>query len=284
MNKAKKYSYLFIFILMISFFMQPLQAEKQITNDKSSLHTARNYLSTAFENYNKGNVTTARKNLKQASEWLNKAIEHSKSDKVKTEAEKLSIEIEKFRSTLKNSSKKQQNSMARFWHRATSLIKRESEHIIHSYTESQNDNITLKYILNAKMNFYVADHDLFVSHDSKDSEKELNESLRNLTKADEIARPDIKIFIQKLMTNIKTLVKLTESSKECWKKDKLVHSLDKAISNLTSAEISASPATTLKIKLLEKNIYQLKLDIQKTNLKTRYDSIMIDFKQIINNI
>ncbi len=284
MKNVKNYPVSFIFILLMSLLIQPVLANEQTDSDKSSLHTARDHLSTAFKKYNNGDITAAKQSLKQASELLSKATEHSKSDKVKSEAEKLSKEIDNFRSTLNKSSEQHQNTLVRFWHRVTSLIKRESDHIIHSYTKSQNDNVTLKYILNAKMSFYVADHDLFVSHESKDVKQELNDSIKNLVKADEIARADIKIDIQKLISNIKTLVKLTDTNKESWKKDDLVHSLEKAIGNLAKAKANATPATVLRLNLLEKNINQLKLDIQKMNLKTRYDSIMVGFNQIIKNI
>ncbi|MFV2060727.1 MAG: hypothetical protein ACC653_08575 [Gammaproteobacteria bacterium] len=284
MNTVKKFSFSLMVLVLISLLIQPLQADEQANSDESSLHSARGYLSTAFKKYNDGDISAAKQNLKQASEWLNKAKAHSKSDKVKSEAEKLSSEIDSFRSTLKNSSEQHQNAMVRFWHRVTSLIKRESDHIIHSYTNSQNDNETLKYILNAKMNFYVAEHDLFVSYDSKGVKQELNNSLENLAEAELIAKPEIKTLVQKLIADIKVLVKLTESSKESWKKDKVVHSLDKAISNLTTAQVDATPSTILKLKLLEKDINLLKTDIQKTNLKNRYDSIMADFKRVASNI
>ncbi len=284
MNIIKKYSFFLSLILFVFVYTQTVLAKDQTDNDNSSLHTARDHLSDAFKKYNSGDINSAKQNLKQASDWLDKAISHSKSDKVKSEAKKLSTEIKNFRDTLEHSSEQQQNALSRFWHRVTSLIKRESDHIIHSYTKSQNDNTTLKYILNAKMNFYVADHDLFVSHDPKNAIKELDGSLKNLVEAEAIANPDLKTRIQKIIKNIKTLQQLTGSDKVIWKKDKTVHSLDKAISNLTTAEASATPATILKLKLLEKNILQVKNDIQKSNIKLKYDLIMADFKQIIDNI
>ena len=64
----------------------------------------------------------------------------------------------------------------------------------------------------------------------------------------------------------------------------LVDSLDKAINNVTNAESIATPPIKLRLKLIEQNIYQLKLDMQRTNLKTRYDSIMVDFTRVIKKI
>lgn len=90
--------------------------------------------------------------------------------------------------------------------------------------------------------------------------------------------------INKLIDNMKVLISLTESNKNSWKKDMLVDSLDKAINNVTNAESIATPPIKLRLKLIEQNIYQLKLDMQRTNLKTRYDSIMVDFTRVIKKI
>jgi len=284
MNKVTNYSMQTILILLISLCMQFLLANEQSNNENTSLHKARSNLSIAFDKYKDGDIAAAKQNLKQASEWLQKATAHSKSEKVKIEAKKLASEIDSFHSTLKHSSEQQQNAMARFWHRATSLIKRESEHLMHSYTASLNDNKTMKHLLNAKMQFYVADHDLFVSHNSDEARVELNDSIDNLVKAKKIARPELKSHIQDLINNIKTLIALTESNKDSWKKDQIVHALDKAINNLTNAEKSATPATILRLKLLEKDLNLLKSDIKKAGIKTKYDAITTDLNSIIKNI
>lgn len=287
MNNVKHYPIPLIFILLMSLCMQPLLAEEQSNeeqsnNDNTYLHVARNQLSIAFDKYNDGDITASKQSLRRASDWLNKAVTHSKSDKVKIEAQKLASEIDSFRLTLNHSS--EQNDIARFWHQATSLIKRETELLIHSYITSLNDNITLRHLLDAKMHFYTADHDLFVSHDLGDAKQELNDSLKYLNQAVAIARPELKTGINNLTNNLKTLISLTESSNEPWKNDTLVDSLEKAINNITNAESSATPPTKLRLKSIEQNIHQLKLDVQKTNIKTRYDLIMADLTQAINNI
>jgi hypothetical protein len=268
MSNVKHQPVLFIFFLLSSLYIQPLLAIEQLNNDNTALHEARTQLSLAFDKYNDGDITAAKQNLKLASEWLNRAEANIKADKVKIEARKLASELDNFRSTLMQST--EHDGMARFWHRATSLIKRESEHLIHSYTESANNNRILKHLLDAKMHFYTAEHDLFVSHDSKDAQQELNNSLNYLTEANAIARPDLKPRIQNLTSDIKVV--------------NLVHSLNKATTHLTNAEKNATPATKLRLKSIKQNIHQLKLDVQKTSIKTRYESIMANFTRTINNI
>ena len=282
MNKVKHCTISLIFILLMSLFVQPILAEEQSDDDNTYLQVARTQLSIAFDKYNEGDIAAAKQNLKKASDWLNEAVAHSENDKVKTEAEKLAAEIDSFGLTLNHSS--EQNDIVRFWHQATSLIIRESDQLIHSYIESSNDNTTLRHLLDAKMHFFLAKHDLFVSHDSKDAIQELNDSLEYLDQADAIARPELEARINNLINNIKALISITESSNESWKKGELIDSLDKAINNVTNAESIATPPTKVRLKAIEQDIHQLKLDMEKTSIKTKYDSIMSDFSRAIDNI
>ena len=163
MRKVKRCPISLIFILLLSLNMQPVLAEEQPGNDNTYLQVARDQLSIAHDKYNEGDITGSKHSLKKAGDWLNKAVEHSEYEKVRTEAEKLASEIDQFHLTLNHSSG--QSDIVRFWHQATSLVIRESEQLIHSYTTSSNDSTTLRHLLDAKMHFYLADHDLFDSHD-----------------------------------------------------------------------------------------------------------------------
>jgi len=282
MNKLKHSLIILIYIVLMSSYLQPILAEEQSDYDNTYLKVARNQLSIAFDKFNDGDIAGSKKSLNKASDWLYKAVAHSKYDKVKIEAEKLASEIDRFRQKLSHSS--EQNDMVRFWHQATSLIVRESEQLIHSYIKSSNDNKILRRLLDAKMHFFIADHDLFVSHDLKNALQELNNSLKYLGQADSIAKPELEARLNILINKIKALKSRTESNKESWKDDKLIGSLDKAIYNITNAESSATPSINLRLKSIEQNIYQLKLDMQKTNIKSKYDSIMADFILAIKNI
>jgi len=258
------------------------QTEEQTNSENTYLHVARNQLTIAFEEYNKGNIPESRESLKRAGEWLYKAVNHSKSDKVKLESKKLAAEIDSFRLTLDTTS--EQNDLVRFLHHASSLIKRESEHLFHSYTESSNNNRTLKHMLDSKMHFYRADHDLFVSHDSADAKLELDGALEYLNKANSIARQELKPDIEKLIKNINHLILLIKSKHDGWEKNNIVTSLDLSVKHLSDAKTIASPADMLRLKLIIDNIHQVKSDIQKTNIKIKYISIMTDYTLIINNI
>lgn len=114
--------------------------------------------------------------------------------------------------------------------------------------------------------------------------QELNISLNYLNQAEKIARPDLKPRIKNLIDKIKALMLLTESNKKSWINDRLINSLDQAIRSITNAESIATPPIRLKLKLIEQDIYQLKLDMQKTNIKNRYDSIITEFTRVIKSI
>lgn len=272
----------YIVILLLPLCYQSLLAEELAKSKNTYLDVSRTQLNLAFENYNKGEIAASKKNLKHASDWLNKAVEHSRSETIKVEAQKLAASIDSFRLTLNKSSKK--NDIARFWHQATSLIKRESEHLIHSYSESSTNNEIMRYLLDAKMHFYNAEHDLFLSHDTNDVNLELSKSLEYLSQAEKLAKSKVKQSVNHLITNINELISLSGSNKNAWKQDSLLHSLENAINNLSEAESVASPPTRLRVESIKQTISKLKQDTLKRSLKGKYDSIMVDFRRAINNI
>ncbi len=272
----------YIVILLLPLCYQSLHADELVRSKNTYLNISRTQLNLAFENYNKGDITASKKNLKHASDWLNKAVEHSRSDTIKVEAQKLAASIDNFRLTLNKSSKK--NDMARFWHQVTSLIKRESEHLMHSYGESSTNNEIMRYLLDAKMHFYTAEHDLFFSHGSNDVNLELRKSLEYLSQAEKRAKPKVKQSVNHLITEINDLISLSVPNKNARKQDSLLHSLENAINNLSEAESVAAPPTRLRLESLKQTVTKLKQDTLKNSLKGKYDSIMVDFRRAINNL
>ena len=179
MNTFKHRLIKYIFIIILPLCYQSLLADEQVKNNNTYLNTARTQLNIAYDNYKKGDIPTSKQNLKHASKWLHLGVQHSKAEIVKATAKKLAKDIDSFRLTLNKSSEKK--DVARFWHQASSLIQRESEHLIHSYTESSDNNKIMKYLLDAKMHFYTAEHDIFLSHDSIDAKVELKKALESLS-------------------------------------------------------------------------------------------------------
>lgn len=272
----------YTFVLLVLFFQQSVLAAETSTKQNTYLEVARTQLSLAYENYNKGDIKASKKNLQHAIKWLSLVEQHSPSEKVKSEAKKLAAKIDDFRSKLNKSSGK--SDLARFWHQATSLIMRESEHLIHSYIEQSTLNEIAKHLLNAKLHFYTAEHDLFVSHDSNDATLELDESLHYLAQAEKLAMSEKKVSIKKLTASVNELKSLTAQHKDAWKQNALIQSLDSAIENLNKAESVASPPTRMKIESIQQTITDLKKDMLLTSLRVKYDSIMSDFVRTVNNI
>ena len=278
-----KYSAIkYILALLLAFTCQSLLAAEPVDNKNTYLETARTQLSIAFDNYEKGDVSASKKNLEHASDWLYKAVVHSRSDTVKSEAKQLATEIDEFRSKLNAASEK--TDMAKFWHRASSLIIRESEQLIHGYIEQSAQNRVLKHLLDAKMHFYTAEHDLFISHDSDNATLELRDSLEYLSQAASVATPELKPRINNLISSLDKLIVSSGKNKEAWKENALVNALQSAVTSLNKAESVASPPTRMRIDSIIETILNLKQDTQSTSLKLKYDLIMSDFGQVINNI
>ena len=269
----------YIIMLLLPLCYQSLFAEELAKNKNTYLAVSRVQLNLAFENYNKGDIAASKNNLEHASDWLNKAVEHSHSETIKVQAQKLAESIDSFRLTLNKSSQK--SDITRFWHLSTSLIKRESEHLIHSYNESSTNNEIMKYLLDAKMHFYNAEYDLFISHNTKNVNLELRKSLEYLSQAENLAKSNIKESVNHLITNINELISLSDSNKNAWKQASLIYSLEKAISNLSEAESVASSSTGLRIESIKKTISKLKQHVLKRSLKVKYDLIMADFRRSI---
>lgn len=95
----------FLFSIILILCNQSLLANEPVNTDNTYLIVARTQLNIASEKYKNGEIGASSKNLKHAGEWLYKAINHSRSEEVKTEAEKLANEINTFRTVLNDSKK-----------------------------------------------------------------------------------------------------------------------------------------------------------------------------------
>lgn len=282
MNLLKHVVIKFIFVLLLQLSCHTVLAEEPVNGENTYLKVARTQLDIAFDNYNKGDISASKKNLKNASEWLYKAVKHSRSDTVRDNSQQLAEEIDSFRITLSKSSHK--TDMSRFWHQASSLVMRESEHLIHSYTESSADNRILRLLLDAKMHFFNAEHDVFLSSDTNDASLELERSIEYLKQAKVQAKPELEPDINQLIIDINELIPLSVSAKNAWQKNTLIHSLEAALNNLGEAQSVATPPEKMRLETIKKNISMLKNDTQKTSLKVKYESILTDFSRTINNI
>jgi Asp-tRNA(Asn)/Glu-tRNA(Gln) amidotransferase C subunit len=261
-----------------------LKVKTLSSSEENTLHEARLKLENAFDSYKNGDMAATKDNLNVATQWLNKAAENSRTEKTREEARKLATEIDTFREKVKQDSEQHENSLARFWHQTTSIIKREADQLIHSYVESSTAEKTLKYLLDAKMHLFTAEHDIFVSHDEEDAADELNKVLNYLDEASQIATPSINNKIIDFTQDIQSLKNNLTPGKGLWKKDSVIHSLDTAKDDLTKAYTNASPSIKLKIESIKKDIAALRVSIERSNIKNDYDTAMAKLKTIINEL
>jgi len=260
------------------------QVSSPIIDEENSLQQARLKLENASISYRKNDMAATRQNLKEAAEWLRKAGQISKTEKAREEARKLKIDIEEFEEKLKHRSAEHENSLARFWHRATSIIARETDHLIHSYVELSIAEKTLKHLLNAKMHLFTAEHDLFVSHEAEDAGEELDKVLDYLEKAVEVAKPSIQKRIRELSKDIQGLKSVISNGKEIWKNDSQMQAMDRALKELDVANQYATPNNKLRIKLIENDIRKLRHEVESANMKNDYESAMATLQSIIKGL
>lgn len=251
---------------------------------ESTLALAREKLGYAFDAYREGDIERTKKHLDTASGSLLKALDNSKSEKTRDETSKLATEIEDFKTRLNQLTKEEENSIARFWHRATSLIKREAEQLIQDYVDLSTSEKILKHLLDAKMHFYNAEHDLFISHDAEDAGIELTRTLEYLTDASQIHVPEVQRKIILLSQNIQSLKDNLSTTKEIWSNDSVIQALDKALDNLTEVDINIAPSYKLRIETIKADIQTLRVNLARENIKNRYDSAMTTLRNIINEL
>ena len=258
---------------------------KEITESdtrNSSLSEARINLKNAFDSYRKGDIAATEQNLEAASEWLDKAALNSKTEKAREEARKLAAELNEFKGNIKQASEQQENGLARFWHRTTSIIKREYDHLVHSYVELSNTETLLKHLLDAKLHLFIAEHDLLVSHNAVDAKDELSKVLSYLDEAVQAAKPSARGSVIALSKDIRLLNETINAEKEIWKNDGVTHALDKVLDDLADASENASPKIKLRIELVESDILTLRADVERGNIKNDYEAAMAELQNIIN--
>ncbi len=261
----------------------PARATAPLATD-DSLSAARDQLEQAFSSYRDQDIEATRNHLRQARDLLDQSVLNSASQTVKTEAKKLVDEIESFEQKLVAGSAEEEGSIARFWRRATSFIRRETEQLLHQYIELSQNEKTFKHLLDAKMHLFIAEHDLFVSNDTRDAYEELDKVLVDLDLASQQAVGQFKPQVDELTEKVTALRKLMSASEESWLGSEVIEHLQNAHSDLLLAEQTAKPETSLQISIIRHQIESLRREEETRNLRNDYDAIMEDLKLIISKL
>ncbi len=262
---------------------QQTQPEQPRSND-DSLGAARDQLEQAFSSYREKNIQATREHLLQARGLLDQSALNSASQTVKTEARKLVDEIQAFEQKLAAGNEAEESSIARFWRRATSFIRREAEQLVDQYVELSQNEKTFKHLLDAKMHLFIAEHDLFVSKDSRDAYAELYKVLVDLDLASREAVGEFKPQVADLTDKVTALRKLMSASEQSWLGSEVIEHLQNARSDLLLAEQTAKPETSLQISIIRHQIEGLRREEETRNLRNDYDAIMEDLKLIISKL
>ena len=255
-----------------------------VDSEENALDVARLKIENAINSYKEGDLVASERDLEIAIESLNKAAHDSQTEKAREESRKLGIKINEFKEKLNQASGQDESTLIRYWHQTLSIIKREKDHLIHSYIELSVTEKTLKYLLDAKMHLFMAQHDLFVSHDNEDAIQELDNVLYYLDDAGQVAKPSIKKKVINLSKNIHALKEQINPGQEAWRNNDLVLSLKQAINELTKAKNIASPRIKLQIESLETEIQTLRVDVERSNIKNDYELTIVQLRGIINEL
>lgn len=261
-----------------------VKQEARSYSDISALEVARMKLKSAVNHYKNGDLHATNEDLEVATEWLNKASQNSKTEKSRQESRQLAASIADFKKELKQSPGEDENTLIRFWHQSTAIIEREIEQLIHGYSELVMSEKILKYLLDARMHLYTAEHDLFVSHDIKDSEQELDTVLASLEQASQVADTHLRIKISALSKQLTLLQEQVRESDKAWINNDEVILLDRAQDALSKAGDKATPEIKLRIESIQADIQKLRTDIERINIKANYESSMETLRDIINEI
>ena len=256
-------------------------AAEPATVGDDSLNAARDYLQQAFSSYRDENIAATRDSLLKAKALLDQSALNSASATVKTEAKKLVAEIESFEQKLEQGGEQKENSIARFWHRATSFIRREAEQLVHQYVELSQNEKTFKHLLDAKMHLFIAEHDLFVSHDMGDASAELDQVLSDLSLARQEAIDAVAPEVENLTEKVGTLQQTMSEGSQLWLDNEVLRHLQNAQTELASAEQTAMPDTSLQIGIIRHQIDDLREQVETMNLRNDYDVIMERLKMLI---
>ncbi len=256
----------------------------QASAAEKSLNAARDQLQLAFSSFRDKQFEQTQKYLLQARELLDDSALNSASQTVQSEARNLVDEIEAFEQKLAQGADQKEGSIARFWRRATSFIRREAEQLVHQYVALSQNEKTFKHLLDAKMHLFIAEHDLFVSHDARDAYLELDKVLKDLALAQQQAVKEVLPEVEKLSAQVTALREKMNRSSESWLDNEVLMRLQKATEELLSAEQTAQPDTSMQIGSIRRQIDDLRKEVETINLRTDYDKIMKRIKMIIEKL
>jgi hypothetical protein len=234
------------------------------------LAIAHQQLDQAREDYQKGEIDKVKVSLEGARKGLQ---DHQKNK----EAAELSNEIKQLQEKIKHPSDEHENAISRLWHRSSALLVREVEQVTKRWSDSSTANETLKYLIDARMRFSYAEHDLFIKHNSEKARYEIDSTLASLDKANKIASPRVREKITALKQDIQQLPTNQTNASET---KIILQALQVAGISIDQASHSVSSEIQTRSKKIAEDISNLKEDIFLLEKRQQYDSVMKNLQQL----
>lgn len=251
--------------------IQPTTQPEVVTaKTNHPLNMANQQLQQAREYYQKGETDKVKASLEAASKWL-------QGNPSSNEAIELANEVKQLQNQINNTSEVSGNAISRLWHRSSSLIAHEIEQATKSWNETSTGNKTLKNLIDARMRFSYAEHDLFIIHDEEKARYEIDSTLFYLDKASEVATPSVREKIMALKQDIQELPTNNIRTEEV---KGLIESLNIARDAVQKGDSSVSPEIRARSAKIASDIRRLKNDIFLLEKRQQYDSIRKRLQQL----
>jgi hypothetical protein len=234
------------------------------------LAMAHKQLDQAREHYKKGEMDKVKTNLQAAGRWLQG---HQKNK----EAIELLGEIKQLQEQINHPSDEHEGAISRLWHRSSVLVVREVAHVTKRWNDSSTANETLKHLIDARMRFSYAEHDLFIDHNATKARYELDSTLAYLDKASHVATSRIR---EKIIALKKDIQQLPTNKTNAAEIQTIIQALKMAGVSVEQASHSVSPEIQARSKKIAKNISNLKKDIFLLEKRQQYDVVMKNLQQL----
>ena len=237
---------------------------------KYPISKAQQSLERAQQNYKQDDLESVKQNLQEAKKWL-ESSQISENAKSNSEAKKLASEIAELENQLSGSTDENESTLSRLWHRSTALVEHELQSVNKRWTEASSANESYKYILDARLHFDYAEHELFVSQDSENAKEEIKLALDYLEEAKKVANPSAVNKIDQLQKEIGTLINSKPAQAE---KQKLTDLLNLAGDNLQQARKGSGPLMDSELEKIGNQIEGLISNLDNLLSREQYQIIM----------
>ncbi|RTZ67453.1 MAG: hypothetical protein DSZ29_00760 [Aquificaceae bacterium] len=261
-------------VLSIALALTCAFSNSVVADTSNPLTIAHQQLEQAKQSLNTGDTEAFNKNLKLAQESL-QTVAMTGDDKAKNEVHALMLEIQQLQA--KDTSEDKEGAISRLWHKSSALLEREVTQLSKNWHDASQANKTLKYLLDARLHFNYAEHDLFINHDPENLKSEIESTLSYLEKASSSTKPAIHKKIETIKIDIMHLLTDKANTEE---EQAIIKSLNLAydsmlnVSQNTHSDLKTkSEKISLEIKTLQQNIILLKKKEQYDELMKRLEAL-----------